>query len=76
MTYCGNNEYDRALKKNGFGTYKECFKKGYARGYNQNIADLNGFIAHWTGAYKPHVIQQLLYGEGAIPAGYQRATLN
>jgi len=51
-------------------------QKGVCRGYNQNIADLNGFIAHWTGAYKPHVIQQLLYGEGAIPAGYQRATLN
>jgi len=76
MTYCGNNEYDRALTTHRFGTYKECFKKVYARGYNQKITDLNGFIVPWTGDYKPHVIQHLLYGAGALPSGYQRATLS
>ena len=71
-----NNEYARALREHGCGTYKECFRKGYAQGYNQKITDLNGFIAHWTGAYKPHVVQHLLYGDGALPRGYQRATLS
>ena len=28
MTYCGNNEYDRALKKNGFGTTRSASKRG------------------------------------------------
>ena len=44
MVYCGNSIYSHALKANGgqevFGSCSECFKKGFARGFNQKVADV------------------------------------
>ena len=78
--YCGNNELSPELRANGgardFGSYSECIKKGYARGFNQQIPDLVVFLRRWSGKYKPHVLQRLYYGDGEdAPPGYQRATL-
>ena len=81
MIYCGNNELSPKLRANGgtreFGSYNECVKKGYARGFNQPITDLAAFLKEWGGKYKPHVTQRLYYGDREdVPAGYQRATLS
>ena len=79
MVYCGNNAYDHSLKTNGgkdvFGTHKQCFKKGYGLGYNAPVKDVADFIAEWAGRYKPYIVQKIYYGDGAVPPGYQRATL-
>ena len=79
MIYCGNNELSPQLRANGgtreFGSHNECVKKGYARGFNQQILDLAVFLRHWNGKYKPHIAQRLYYDDGDVPAGYQRATL-
>ena len=78
--YCGNNDLAIDLKANGgdkeFGTHSECYKKGYARGYNQQIPDLDQFIRRWSSKYKPHIVQHLYYGDGKTPDGYQQATLS
>ena len=77
--YCGNNAMHRSLKRNGglltFGTYDQCFEKGYGAGYNAPTNNIAEFIAKWAGRYKPYIVQKLYYGDGAVPAGYQRATL-
>ena len=80
MIYCGNNELSPELRANGgvreFGSHSDCVKKGFARGFNQQIPDLDEFIRRWSGKYRPHVKQRLYYGDGDdVPAGYQRATL-
>jgi hypothetical protein len=83
MIYCGNNELSPQLRANGgtreFGSRSDCVKKGYARGFNEQIPDLAAFLRQWNGKYKPHVTQRLYYGDGDsvtdVPAGYQRATL-
>ncbi len=77
--YCGNNLRDLGLKTNGgdreIGNHKDCFRKGYALGINQEIKDLNLFLRKWGTAYKPYIIQHLSYNADKIPPGYQRATL-
>ncbi len=80
MTYCGNNELSPRLITNGghqvFGSPSQCFRKGYAAGFNQRITDMQEFLAEWGGGYRPHVVQRLIYKEtAAMPPGYQRATL-
>ena len=48
MVYCGNNAYDPSLKTNGgrdvFGTHADCYRKGYARGYNQKVTNIPRFV--------------------------------
>ena len=77
--YCGNNLRDLGLKANGgdreIGNHKDCFRKGYALGINQEIKDMNLFLRKWGTAYKPYIIQHLSYNAEKIPPGYQRATL-
>ena len=79
--YCGNNDLHRSLKANGgikiFGTHEQCFKKGYGIGYNAPVNDVAKFIAEWSGPYKPHIVQKLIYGDDkfSFESGYQRATL-
>ncbi len=79
MIFCGNNEMSPELRANGgvreFGSHSDCVKKGFARGFNQQIPDMAHFLRHWSGKYKPHVKQRLYYGDGDVPAGYQHATL-
>ena len=58
-----------------FGTHKQCYKKGYGVGYNAPIKNVAEFIAEWAGPYKPYIVQKIYYGNGAVPPGYQRATL-
>ena len=58
-----------------FGTHSECFRKGYAIGYNAPIHDADRFIAEWGGQYKAHIVQKLVYDDGKVEPGYQRATL-
>ncbi len=76
---CANNALDAALKVNGgskiFGTHDQCFKKGYARGYNQKVTEVPHFIRRWTGAYQAHIQQKLWHSDEPVPPGYQRATL-
>jgi len=80
MVHCGNNVYSPRLKANGgkefFGTHSECFKKGFARGYNQTIFDMPKFLQKWTGKYKAYVEQKLWHSDDPVPPGYQRATLS
>ena len=59
-----------------FGSPTECFRKGYGLGYNASIDNVASFLAEWGGRYKPYIQQQLYYGDGATPPGYQRATLS
>ena len=66
--YCGNNLRD-------LGNHKDCFRKGYALGINQEVKDMNRFLRKWGTAYKPYIIQHLSYSDEGIPPGYQRATL-
>jgi len=72
--------YSHALKTNGgqevFGTHRECFRKGYARGYNQTISDMPKFLQKWTGKYKAYVEQKLWHSDEPVPPGYQRALLS
>ena len=79
MVYCGNNALSATLKANGgkdrFGTHKECLKKGYARGYNQSIADVDAFTHKWSGKCKAHINQTLWYRDDPVPPGYQFSTL-
>ena len=80
MVYCGNNAYEFSLKQNGgkyvFGTHAECIRKGYARGYNQEVKDIPRFVQKWAGRYKAHNSQQLWYNDEPLPPGYQLATLS
>ena len=81
MVYCGNNARSQSLKANGgddtFGNHRQCFRKGYARGYNQTISDIPKFVQKWTGGYKAYIEQKLWHDDyKPIPPGYQRATLN
>ena len=80
MVYCENNAYLAALKTNGghdvFGTHSECFRKGYARGFNQKVADVPRFVQKWSGTYKAHISQKLWHRDEPVPPGYQRATLS
>ena len=79
MPYCGNNVYSPQLKQNSgtdiFGSSTECFRKGYGLGYNAPIGHVASFLADWGGKYKPHIVQNIYYGDGAVPPGYQPATL-
>ena len=79
--YCGNNVYSTKLKQNGgvepFGTHAKCFKKGFGIGYNAPIGNnVANFLAEWGGKYKPYIKQNLYYGDGEVPYGFQRATLS
>ena len=80
MIYCGNNAYDLSLKQNGgkdmFGTHAECYRKGYARGYNQEVKDIPHFVQKWAGRYKAHINQKLWHSDQPMPPGYQLATLS
>ena len=80
MVYCGNNEYDLSLRKNGgkdvFGTHAECYRKGYARGCNQEVKDTLRFVQKWAGRYKAHISQKLWHSDEPVPPGYQLATLS
>ena len=80
MVYCGNNAYSPMLKPNGghdvFGTQSECARKGFARGFNQKVADVPRFVQRWSGKYSPHIPQKLWHSDDPVPAGYQRATLS
>ena len=80
MVYCGNNVYNSSLKQNGgkdvFGTHAECYRKGYARGYNQEVKDIPRFVQKWAGRYKAHISQKLWYSDEPVPPGYQLATLS
>lgn len=80
MVYCGNNTYDPSLKINGgrdtFGSHAQCFRKGYALGYNQKVMDIPHFVQNWSGRYKAHISQKLWHGDKAMPPGYQLATLS
>ena len=79
MVYCGNNQFSPILKINGghdvFGTHSECLRKGYARGFNQKVADVPRFLQKWSGKYKAHIPQKLWHSDDPVPPGYQRATL-
>ena len=79
MVYCGNNAFSAALKANGghelFGTHELCFRKGYARGYNQKVEDIPHFIRKWTGAHEAHIQQKLWHSDEPVPSGYQLAIL-
>ena len=81
MVYCGNNVFAHSLKPNGgtdaFGTHRECFRKGYATGYNQAVTDVPKFIQQWSAQYKPYIAQKLWHNDSEpVPPGYQRATLS
>ena len=80
MVYCGNNAYSPILKPNGghdvFGTHSECFRKGYARGSSQKVADVPWCVQRWLGKYRTHVPQKLWHSDDPVLAGYQRATLS
>ena len=80
MVHCGNNQYDSALKQNGgkdvFGTHAECYRKGYARGYNQKVTNIPHFVQKWAGRYKAHISQKLWHSDERMPPGYQLATLS
>lgn len=80
MVYCGNNARSQSLKVNGgddtFGNHRQCFRKGYARGYNQTISDIPRFVQKWSGGYKAYIAQKLWHSDDPVPAGYQRATLS
>ena len=80
MVVCAYNAYDPSLKINGghdvFGTHSECFRKGYARGFNQKVADVPRFVQRWSGKYRPHISQKLWHSDDPVPLGYQRAWLN
>ena len=80
MVHCGNNAYSPILKPNGghdvFGTHSECFRKGYARGFNQKVVDVPAFVQRWSGKYSPHIPQKLWHSDDPVPAGYQLATLS
>ena len=75
--YCGNNAKDPDLKINGgskqFGTPQLCFRKGYAKGFNQDVN--NTFLRKWSGEYQPYIVQYIYYGSNETPPGYQKATL-
>ena len=79
MVFCGNNAYDPSLKTNGgrdvFGTHAQCYRKGYARGYHQEVKDIPRFVQKWAGRYKAHIPQRLWHSDDKIPPGYQLATL-
>ena len=80
MVFCGNNAYSSSLKQNGgkdvFGTHAECYRKGYARGYNQEVKDIPRFVQKWAGRYKAHITQKLWHSDEPVPPGYQLATLS
>ena len=80
MVHCGNNQYDSALKQNGgkdvFGTHAECYRKGYARGCNQEVKDIPHVVQKWAGRYKAHISQKLWHSDEPVPPGYQLATLS
>ena len=80
MVFCGNNVYDARLRSNGgrdiFGTHDQCFRKGYARGVNQDIKDIHHFVQKWAGRYKAHISQKLWHSDEPVPPGYQLATLS
>ena len=79
MVYCGNNAYSPILKPNGhdvFGSHSECFRKGFARGFHQKVADVPRFVQRWSGKYSPHIPQKLWHSDDPVPAGYQLATLS
>ena len=80
MVHCGNNTYDPSLKINGghdvFGTHSECFRKGFARGAHQKVADVPRFVQRWSGKYMPHIPQKLWHSDDPVPVGHQRATLS
>ena len=80
MVYCGNNAYDPSLKTNGgrdvFGTHADCYRKGYARGYNQKVTNIPRFVQKWAGRYKAHISQKLWHSDEPVPPGYQLATLS
>eukprot|EP00969_Alexandrium_andersonii_P030165 1315201-Alexandrium_andersonii.AAC.1 len=65
--YCGNNALSPQLVAQGgqqrLGTPTECFRKGHAAGFHQDIRDLDAFLATWAGPYRPHVAQRLYYGD-------------
>ena len=79
MVYCGNNTYDPSLKTKGgrdvFGTRSQCYRKGYARGYNQPVKDIPRFVQKWAGRYKAYISQKLWHNDEPVPQGYQLATL-
>ena len=59
-----------------FGSPKQCFRKGYALGFNQEVKDVDQFIQKWTAEYKPYIVQHIDYGSnGSVTPGYQQATL-
>ena len=80
MVHCGNNQYDSSLKQNGgkdvFGTHADCYRKGYARGYNQEVKDIPRFVQKWAGRYKAHISQKLWRSDELVLPGYQLATLS
>ena len=80
MVYCGNNAYDPPLRTNGgkdvFGTHADCYRKGYARGYNQKVTNISRFVQKWAGRYKAHISQKLWHSDEHMPPGYQLATLS
>ena len=80
MVFCGNNAYSSSLKQNGgkdvFGTHAECYRKGYARGYDQKVTNIPHFVQKWAGRYKAHISQKLWYSDEPVPEGYQVATLS
>ena len=80
MVFCGNNVYDARLRSNGgrdiFGTHDQCFRKGYARGVNQDIKDIHHFVQKWAGRYKAHISQKLWHSDEPVPPGYQLAILS
>ena len=53
MVHRGNNAFDPSLRTNGgkdvFGTHAECYRKGYACGYNQRVKDIPQFVQKWAG---------------------------
>ena len=80
MVYCGDNAYSPMLKPNGghdvFGTQSECARKGFARGFNQKVADVPRFVQKWSGKYKAHIPQKLWHNDEPVPPGYQLASLS
>ena len=78
--YCGNNLLSARLISNGgrerFGTHKECFKKGFRKGYSTRVKDVRKFMQEWSSGYEPHIRQKLWYNDSNPPPGYQMATLS
>ena len=73
MVYCGNNAYSPILKPNGhdvFGSHSECFRKGFARGFHQKVADVPAFVEKWSGGYKAYIPQKLWHSDEPVPLGY------